>query len=65
MLVLSRKCNAKICIGSDITIQVLEIRNRQVKLGIDAPRDVSVLRDELQPIAGCGKPCMREQSCRR
>ncbi len=65
MLVLSRRCNTKICIGSDITIQVLEIRKRQVKLGIEAPREVPVLRDEIQPVAGRGKPCLREKTCRR
>ena len=65
MLVLSRRCNTKIYIGSDITVQVLEIRKRHVKLGIEAPSGIPVLRDEIQPIAGRGKPCIREQSSRR
>ena len=65
MLVLSRRCNTKICIGSNITIQVLEIHSSQIKLGIEAPRDVPVLRDEIEPVAGRGKPCLKEKSFRR
>jgi len=65
MLVLSRKCNTTICIGSDITIRVLGIRKRQVKLGIEAPRKVPVLRDEIQPVAGRDKHSIKEQSFRR
>ena len=43
MLVLSRRCDAEIYIGPDITIKVLEIHKRQVKLGIEAPSGFSVL----------------------
>jgi carbon storage regulator len=48
MLVLSRKPGERICIGSDITIQVLDVQGAQVRLGIEAPRDVAILRSELQ-----------------
>ena len=65
MLVLSRTRNTKIYIGSDITIKVLEIRKRRVKLGIEAPSKLPVLRDEIQPIVGHGKPCVSKQSSRR
>jgi carbon storage regulator len=65
MLVLSRKCNTTICIGSDITIRVLGIHKRQVKLGIEAPRKLPVLREELQRVADRGKPRVTEQSFRR
>jgi carbon storage regulator CsrA len=47
MLVLSRRCDTSIQIGRDIKVTVLSIRNRQVKLGIEAPRNVRVWRDEL------------------
>ncbi len=47
MLVLTRKINESIRIGDDITIKVLEIRGSQVRLGIEAPEDVKVYREEL------------------
>jgi len=47
MLVLSRRCETAIHIGRDIKVTVLAIRNRQVKLGIDAPSNVRIWRDEL------------------
>ena len=47
MLVLSRKKNESIVINNDITIVVVEIRGDKVRLGIDAPRDVSVHREEV------------------
>jgi carbon storage regulator len=56
MLVLSRGCDTEICIGSDITIKVLEIHKRQVKLGIEAPSGLSVWRGELLPVADRSKP---------
>jgi carbon storage regulator len=47
MLVLSRKPRQALRIGEDIWITVLEIRRGIVRLGVEAPRDVSVLRSEL------------------
>lgn len=47
MLVLSRKKDEKIVIGDSITLMVIEIRGDKVRLGIDAPRDVSVHREEV------------------
>jgi carbon storage regulator len=47
MLVLSRRCDTAIQIGRDIKVTVLSIRNRRVKLGIDAPGSVRIWRDEL------------------
>lgn len=47
MLVLSRHTNEVIRIGDDIKITVAAIRGDKVILGIDAPREVSVLREEL------------------
>lgn len=48
MLVLQRKINQSIDIGDNIKITVTYISGKQVKLGIDAPRDVTVIRSELK-----------------
>jgi len=47
MLVLSRKLNETIIIGDNIRITVVNIGGNQVRLGIDAPGDVKVMREEL------------------
>ena len=47
MLVLSRKPGEKIQIGSDITITVIEGRGNKIRIGIEAPEDVPILRAEL------------------
>jgi carbon storage regulator len=47
MLSLARRSGQKIRIGEDIVVVVREIRGRQVKIGIEAPPHVRVLRDEI------------------
>ena len=47
MLVLSRKCNERIVINDNISIKVLAIRGNTVRLGIEAPASVGVLRGEI------------------
>ena len=47
MLVLTRRLNQSIKIGDDIEITVIEVRGDQVRLGVTAPRDVSVHRKEV------------------
>ncbi len=47
MLVLARKLHQSILIGDTIRITVLEVRDGQVRLGIDAPRGIRVLREEV------------------
>ena len=47
MLVLSRKKNSFIRIGDDIKIVVVEIREDQVRLGIEAPKEISIHRQEV------------------
>ncbi len=47
MLVLSRKKDEKIIIGDNITIMVVDIQGDKVRLGIDAPREVTVHREEV------------------
>ncbi|MDP2872544.1 MAG: carbon storage regulator CsrA [Bacillota bacterium] len=47
MLVLTRKRNQSIIIGDEVEVTVLEVRGDQVRLGINAPRRVSVHRREV------------------
>ena len=47
MLVLSRKKDEKIIIGDNITVMVIEIRGDKVRLGIEAPKEVTVHRQEV------------------
>ena len=48
MLVLTRKLGEFITIGEDVTITVFEVRSGQVKLGIEAPKDIAVHRGEIR-----------------
>lgn len=52
MLVLSRKLGEKIVIGDNITITVVDIDRGKIRLGIEAPRDVPIYREELLPVKG-------------
>lgn len=47
MLVLTRKIGEKLVIGGNITVSVIEINGSRVRLGIEAPRQVSIARGEL------------------
>jgi len=47
MLVLARKLDESIVLGDDITIRVISIDKGVVKLGIDAPKNISIMRSEL------------------
>lgn len=47
MLVLARKLNESIVLGDDITLTVISIDKGVVKLGIDAPKNISIMRTEL------------------
>jgi len=48
MLVISRKKDETISIGDDITIVIIDVRGDKVRLGIDAPRHVTVHRGEIK-----------------
>ena len=52
MLVLSRKLGEKIVIGENICITVVDIDRGKIRLGIEAPRDVPIFRQELLPLKG-------------
>lgn len=47
MLVLTRYINESIRIGNDVIITILSVNNNQVKMGIDAPKEVTVHRSEI------------------
>lgn len=48
MLVLTRQPGESLLIGDNIVITVLEVRGDKVRIGIEAPRDVKILREELE-----------------
>jgi carbon storage regulator len=47
MLILSRRPGERLTIGDNITVTVVSINGNQIRLGIDAPREVRVLSDEI------------------
>jgi len=47
MLILSRKTDQQIKIGDDITITIIDIKDDQVKIGVEAPKSVKVFRQEV------------------
>ena len=51
MLVLSRKETQRIRLGESIVVTVVRVSGDKVRLGIEAPADILVLRDELEPLA--------------
>ena len=67
MLVLSRKTRQQIRIGEDITVTILLVKGQVVRVGVEAPRDVRVLRAELpvfdEPVAS--KPVSRPAKAKR
>jgi carbon storage regulator len=47
MLILTRRVGESLMIGDDVTITVLGVKGNQVRIGVDAPRDVAVHREEI------------------
>ena len=56
MLVLSRKVGERIVVGNGVTVVVLAVHGRQIRLGIEAPKDVSIRREELPPLSDRERP---------
>jgi carbon storage regulator len=47
VLILSRRIGESLMIGSDITVTVLDVKGAQVRIGIDAPKEVEIHREEI------------------
>ena len=47
MLILTRRVGETLVIGDDVTVTVLGVKGNQVRLGVNAPRDISVHREEI------------------
>ena len=47
MLILTRRVNESLVIGDNVTVTILGVKGNQVRIGVNAPRDVSVHREEL------------------
>jgi carbon storage regulator len=47
MLILTRRVGESLMIGEDITVTVLGVKGNQVRIGVNAPRDVAVHREEI------------------
>ena len=47
MLILSRRTDESIVIGDEVTITILSVKGKQVRIGIDAPANVTVHREEI------------------
>lgn len=54
MLVLSRKAGERIHIGENITLTIVRIGSNNVRIGIDAPRELNIVRDELVEVTEAG-----------
>lgn len=47
MLILTRRIGEKLIIGGNVTVTILGVKGHQIRIGIDAPRDVQVNREEV------------------
>jgi len=56
MLILSRRTDESIVIGDEVTITILSVKGKQVRVGITAPPDVSVHREEIYQRIQSGDP---------
>ncbi len=47
MLILTRRVGESLIIGDDVTVNILGVKGNQVRIGVDAPKEVSVHREEI------------------
>ncbi len=63
MLVLSRKRQETIVIDGRIKVTIIQVRGNQVRLGVEAPQDVSILRSELEDSGVACPSCAIVATC--
>jgi carbon storage regulator len=62
MLILTRRVGETVMIGNDVTVTILGVKGNQVRVGVNAPRDVAVHREEIyerikrEELDGDGRP---------
>jgi carbon storage regulator len=47
MLILTRRVGEALMVGADVTVRVMDVKGNQVRIGIEAPKDVAVHREEV------------------
>ena len=62
MLILQRKAGESLVIGDDITVRVISVDGTRVRLAIDAPEDISILRSELIVARAANRDSAREEA---
>ena len=60
MLILTRRVDESLVIGDNVTVTILGVKGNQVRIGVDAPRDVAVHREELAKKQGRGEESQSE-----
>ena len=62
MLILQRKAGESLVIGDDITVRVISVDGTRVRLAIDAPEDIPILRSELITARAANRDSAREEA---
>lgn len=64
MLILTRRVGEVLNIGADVTVTVLDVKGSQVRIGVNAPKNVSVDREEVRDRKNAGIPARTKQQGR-